>query len=90
MTCLCVSFVIVYKSDICLVVLCTEFARVYGKIVLEVTPSGVPIVLLFERADIEKVLRYPSRYPFRPATEIVAMYRNSRPDRYASVGITNE
>lgn len=57
---------------------------------LEVTPSGVPIVLLFERADIEKVLRYPSRYPFRPPTEIVSMYRNSRPDRYASVGITNE
>lgn len=84
------AFAILYKSDICLAVVCTEFARIYGKIVLEVTPSGVPIVLLFERADIEKVLRYPSRYPFRPPTEIVSIYRNSRPDRYASVGITNE
>lgn len=67
-----------------------EFARTYGSIVLEVTPSGVPIVLLFDRADIDKVLRYPSRYPFRPPTDIVAIYRKRRSDRYASVGITNE
>ncbi|XP_055907958.1 ecdysone 20-monooxygenase [Eupeodes corollae] len=62
----------------------------YGPIVLEVTPGGVPIAHLFDKSDIEKILKYPSKYPFRPPTEIVVYYRNSRPDRYASVGITNE
>lgn len=36
------------------------------------------------------MLRFPSKYPFRPPTEIVAFYRKMRPDRYASTGITNE
>lgn len=57
---------------------------------LEVTSSGIPIVNLYNREDIEKVLRYPSKYPFRPPTEIVEFYRKMRPDRYASTGITNE
>lgn len=54
------------------------------------TASGVPIVHLFTKKDIEKVLKYPSKYPYRPPTEIVSWYRKSRPDRYASLGITNE
>lgn len=45
---------------------------------------------IFDRIDIENVLKYPSKFPFRPPTEIVAVYRKSRPDRYASIGITNE
>ncbi|SPP76071.1 blast:Ecdysone 20-monooxygenase [Drosophila guanche] len=53
-------------------------------------PSNVPIVHLYNRDDLEKVLKYPSKYPFRPPTEIIVMYRQSRPDRYASVGIVNE
>lgn len=57
---------------------------------LEVTPNGIPIVNLFNRLDIEKVLRFPCKYPFRPPTEIIAFYRQKRPDRYASTGITNE
>lgn len=68
----------------------TDFNRDYGPIVLEVTTNGIPIVNLYNRQDIEKVLRYPSKYPFRPPTEIVAFYRRMRPDRYASTGITNE
>uniref|UniRef100_T1GJG6 Cytochrome P450 n=1 Tax=Megaselia scalaris TaxID=36166 RepID=T1GJG6_MEGSC len=60
----------------------------YGQIVLEVTTSGIPIVNLFDRTDIETVLKYPSKYPFRPPTEIHVMYRLSRPDRYASLGNT--
>lgn len=68
----------------------TEFNQLYGPIALEVTTSGFPIVHLYDRKDIEKVLRYPSKFPFRPPTEIVSMYRMSRPDRYASVGIANE
>lgn len=62
----------------------------YGKIALEVVPSGIPVVSLFEREDIEKVLKYPSKYPFRPPTEIAIKYRLTRPDRYASTGMTNE
>ncbi|KAI8122310.1 Ecdysone 20-monooxygenase [Lucilia cuprina] len=68
----------------------TDLNRKYGDIVLEVMPSGIPIVHLFNRADLEKVLKYPSKYPFRPPTEIVVTYRRSKPDRYASVGIVNE
>lgn len=67
-----------------------DFKRDYGPIVLEVTPSGIPVVNLYNRQDIERVLRFPSKYPFRPPTEIVAFYRKMRPDRYASTGITNE
>lgn len=61
----------------------------YGDVVLEVGWNGFPIVNLFNKNDIEKVLKYPSKYPFRPPTEIVAHYRKSRPDRYASTGIIN-
>lgn len=67
-----------------------DLNRQYGDIVLEVMPSNVPIVHLYKREDLEKVLKYPSKYPFRPPTEIIVMYRQSRPDRYASVGIVNE
>lgn len=67
-----------------------DFKRDYGPIVLEVTPNGIPVVNLYNRQDIERVLRFPSKYPFRPPTEIVAFYRKMRPDRYASTGITNE
>ncbi|XP_038119818.1 ecdysone 20-monooxygenase isoform X2 [Culex quinquefasciatus] len=59
----------------------------YGNVALEV--DRVPVVHLFDRADIEKVLKYPSRYPYRPPTEIVEHYRRSRPDRFASTGIVN-
>uniref|UniRef100_A0A182MPH0 Cytochrome P450 n=1 Tax=Anopheles culicifacies TaxID=139723 RepID=A0A182MPH0_9DIPT len=61
-----------------------EMHRRYGPIMLDV--DTVPIVNLFDRADMEKVLKYPSRYPFRPPTEIVEVYRSSRPDRF---GVTN-
>ncbi|XP_030385580.1 ecdysone 20-monooxygenase [Scaptodrosophila lebanonensis] len=67
-----------------------DLNRQYGDIVLEVMPSNVPIVHLYNRDDLERVLKYPSKYPFRPPTEIIVMYRQSRPDRYASLGIVNE
>ncbi|XP_053680031.1 ecdysone 20-monooxygenase [Anopheles nili] len=59
----------------------------YGPIVLDV--DTVPIVNLFDRADMEKVLRYPSRYPFRPPTEITEVYRRSRPDRFGATHLIN-
>uniref|UniRef100_A0A0K8UL92 Ecdysone 20-monooxygenase n=1 Tax=Bactrocera latifrons TaxID=174628 RepID=A0A0K8UL92_BACLA len=43
-----------------------DWHRKYGEIALEVLTSGLPIVHLFNRDDLEKVLKYPSRYPFRP------------------------
>jgi len=62
--------------------------RKYGDVVLE--QSGeTPIISLFKRQDIERVLKYPSKYPFRPPTEIVAYYRMSKPEIYSSVGIVN-
>lgn len=60
----------------------------YGDVVLE-QQNNVNIVSLFNREDIEAVLKYPSKYPFRPPTEIVTYYRLSRPDRYSSVGLVN-
>lgn len=48
------------------------------------------MISLFNREDIQKVLKYPSKYPFRPPTEIVSYYRRTRPDRYASLGLANE
>lgn len=60
----------------------------YGDVVLE-QQNSVNIVSLFNKEDIEKVLKYPSKYPFRPPTEIVTYYRQSRPDRYSSVGVVN-
>lgn len=90
----------VYRGTVYLNILCNfnlnsmslylDFNREYGPIVLEVTSNGMPILSLYNRGDIEKVLRYPSKYPFRPPTEIVAFYRKTRPDRYASTGIPNE
>ncbi|XP_045483647.1 ecdysone 20-monooxygenase [Harmonia axyridis] len=61
----------------------------YGPIVKQETYFNFPIYSVFERKDIEKVLKVPSKYPLRPASEAVIAYRASRPDRYASAGITN-
>jgi ecdysone 20-monooxygenase len=62
--------------------------KLYGDIVLEMSNS-IPVISLFNRGDIEKVLQFNSAYPFRPPTEIVSFYRRSRPERYASVGLVN-
>ncbi len=84
------SLYVLKPTNFFLLLFSVEFHTRYGPIALEVTPSGFPIVHLFARQDIEKVLRYPSKYPFRPPTEIVSHYRQKRPDRYASVGLVNE
>jgi ecdysone 20-monooxygenase len=65
-----------------------ELNKQYGDIVMEVLGS-TPVISLFNRLDIERVLRFPSKFPFRPPTEIVSYYRSSRPDRYSSVGMVN-
>ncbi|XP_028030999.1 ecdysone 20-monooxygenase [Bombyx mandarina] len=62
----------------------------YGPVFMETTPGGVAVVSIAERTALEAVLRSPAKKPYRPPTEIVQMYRRSRPDRYASTGLVNE
>ncbi|XP_044761457.1 ecdysone 20-monooxygenase [Coccinella septempunctata] len=61
----------------------------YGPIFKQETYFNFPIYNIFEKKDIEKVLKIPSKYPVRPPSEAAILYRLSRPDRYASAGITN-
>lgn len=63
--------------------------RRYGDVVMEMS-GNFPIVSVFKRDDIEKVLSCQSQFPFRPPNEIQAFYRLQNPDRYSSAGITNE
>ncbi|KAK9879235.1 hypothetical protein WA026_004084 [Henosepilachna vigintioctopunctata] len=51
---------------------------------------NIPMYSIFERADIEKVMKAPSKYPVRPPTAAIVAYRYSRPDRYSSAGVVNE
>lgn len=62
----------------------------YGPVMKEEALWNIPVISLFERRDIEKVLKSSGRYPMRPPTEAIAYYRKSRPDRYISTGLVNE
>ncbi|XP_061728114.1 ecdysone 20-monooxygenase-like [Cydia pomonella] len=67
-----------------------DMFRRYGPVFVETTPGGAALVSIAERSALETVLRTPARRPYRPPTEIVQVYRRSRPDRYASTGLVNE
>lgn len=72
-------------------VLCyADMFKRYGPVFAEVTPGGAIVVSVAERSALEAILRSPARRPYRPPTEIVQLYRQSRPDRYASTGLVNE
>lgn len=60
----------------------------YGDVVMEMN-GNFPVISLFNRKDIEKVLRFPSKYPFRPSNEIVAYYRSMHLERYNTAGLVN-
>nr|WIM36150.1 shade [Pyrrhocoris apterus] len=62
----------------------------YGPVVKEVGLWNIPIVSLYGKHPIEFVLRHSIKHPIRPPTEVTATYRASRPDRYTSLGLTNE
>lgn len=62
----------------------------YGKVVKEEALWNFPVVSVLGREDIEKVLKYASKYPLRPPTEVTSYYRKSRPDRYTNLGLVNE
>lgn len=58
--------------------------RKYGPVVKEHFLWNFPIIHLYDKHDIESVLKYPSKYPIRPGLEAQIFYRKSRPDRYKS------
>lgn len=66
-----------------------ELNQKYGPVVMEMS-GNVPVVSLFNKNDIDKVLKFPTKYPFRPPQEITCVYRRSRPDRYNTTGMVNE
>jgi hypothetical protein len=67
-----------------------DMVRRYGSVVLEMPIPSVRMVSVADKRDIEKVLRYPSRFPFRPPSEIVRRYRLQRPEKYSSGGMAHE
>ncbi|XP_014289916.1 ecdysone 20-monooxygenase isoform X2 [Halyomorpha halys] len=67
-----------------------DLCRTFGPIVKEEALWNIPVINIFGKNEIEKVLRQPSKYPLRPPTEVTAHYRASRPDRYPSLGLINE
>ena len=66
-----------------------KFAK-YGAVVREEVLWNYPLIHLFDAADIEKILRYKSDYPFRPHNEADVYYRKFRNDLYANIGMVNE
>lgn len=67
-----------------------EMNKKYGSIMKEEYLANIPIISLFDKKDIIKVLKSGGKYPLRPPNEAVAYYRKSRPDRYATMGLVNE
>ncbi|XP_018577799.1 ecdysone 20-monooxygenase [Anoplophora glabripennis] len=67
-----------------------DMQRKYGTIMKEEALFNVPVISVFEKQDIEKVLKSTSKFPIRPPTEAIAWYRRSKPERYASTGLVNE
>lgn len=67
-----------------------DMHKKYGSIMKEEALFNIPIINVFEKSDIETVMKSSGKYPIRPPTEAVAQYRRSRPERYASVGLVNE
>ncbi|XP_040571478.1 ecdysone 20-monooxygenase [Lepeophtheirus salmonis] len=65
-----------------------KYAR-YGPVVRENVLWNFPLIHLFEKEEIEKVLNSKSKYPLRPPNEADVYYRNSRPELYNNIGMVN-
>ena len=63
--------------------------REYGPVVREEVLWNFPLVHLFDRRDIERVLRYPSAYPLRPPNEADVFYRRYRKEYYPNDGVVS-
>ena len=61
----------------------------YGPVVREGVTFNYPLVHLFHKDDIEKVLKYPSAFPLRPPNVADAYYRRYRKEFYLNEGIVN-
>lgn len=62
----------------------------FGPVVREEVLFNFPLVHLFNKDDIEKILGQRTQYPLRPANEADVYYRKSRPDYYNNIGMVNE
>ncbi len=61
----------------------------YGPVVKEHYFWNFPILHLYDKSDIETVLKWPSKFPIRPEMEALSTYRRSCPDRYSTIGIVS-
>ncbi len=61
----------------------------YGAVVRENMMFNFPLIHLFAREDIDKILRRASDFPLRPPNEADTIYRRMRPDRYLNEGLVN-
>ena len=65
------------------------FLRRYGTVVRENVRWAFPLIHLFDRKDIEAVLRSPGDYPLRPPNMADVFYREQRPELYSDLGVVN-
>ncbi len=63
--------------------------REYGPVVREEVLWNFPLIHLFDKKDIERVLRYPSTFPLRPPNEADIFYRRYRKEYYPDDGVVN-
>ncbi|OXU19788.1 hypothetical protein TSAR_004071 [Trichomalopsis sarcophagae] len=62
----------------------------YGPVCKQESYWNWPIISVFDRSGIEMILKRVSKYPLRPAQEIISHYRQTRTDRYTNLGLVNE
>ncbi|XP_032454671.1 cytochrome P450 314A1 isoform X1 [Nasonia vitripennis] len=62
----------------------------YGPVCKQESYWNWPIISVFDRSGIETILKRSSKYPLRPAQEIISHYRQTRTDRYTNLGLVNE
>lgn len=67
-----------------------EMREKYGAIFKEEDIFNIPVISVFDKEDIEKVLKSSGKYPLRPPSGATAKYRIEHPEKYASVGLANE
>ncbi|XP_066598117.1 ecdysone 20-monooxygenase isoform X2 [Prorops nasuta] len=68
----------------------TDLNQRYGSLCKEEALWNHPVISIYSREDIERILKKGSRYPLRPPQEVIAQYRRSRRDRYTNLGLVNE
>ncbi len=63
--------------------------RRFGPVVREGVTFNYPLIHLFDKEDIDKVLKHPSDYPLRPPNVADAYYRRYRKEFYLNEGFVN-